>query len=385
VFNEDLWQNPYAFTAPVREQHPCARVEPFGVWVVLRYADVRGLMADSRLTGYYGDDFVIPEGPLRRLTAGLLGSQEGAKHARLRALIIHAFTPKRVDEQRPFLRELARARLAVLRDGETLDIQTTVADELPVRVLCRMVGIPEQDIEQFGRWSGNIASHAISLTGEQQKAIDAAEHLHDYCVELIERRRHAPGDDLLDALIAAEEAGEKLTDDELVDTLMNLFVAGHDTTRSMLAMTVLRLALHRDQLALLRADPRLVPRAVEEVLRYESPLMIVPRVTRAPVRIGGIDFATGERVALCLFTANHDPRAFPDPLRFDIRRHGEQLALGHGIHFCVGAHLARAEASELIHILTELPDLELVTPPRWVPFAALSRRLEALPVRAVHR
>jgi cytochrome P450 len=381
VSDAAFWQDQHAGLAPAREQHPVARLEPFRIWTVLRYAEVRALLSDARLSGFYADPWVIPEGPLRRLTAGLLGSHDPPKHTRLRALLGRAFTSRRIDEQRPFIAELVRALTAPLRDGATIDVQATVADEVPTRVLCRLIGIPEDDIEEFGRWSGNVAAGATSLIGAQEEAIASAEGLYAYVQDLIARRRRQPADDVLDALIAAEAAGDRLSDDELVDILMNLFVAGHETTRSLLTASVMTLIQNPDQLALLRAEPQWLSRAVEEVLRFESPLMLVPRLTRAAMVVGDVALEAGERLTLNLLAANRDPRVFAEPARFDVRRPGEQLALGHGTHFCIGAHLARVEAQALLGALTELPDLELAAAPRWVPFAALSRRVEALPVR----
>jgi cytochrome P450 len=254
-----------------------------------------------------------------------------------------------------------------------------------VRVIAAILGVPDGDEDVFGRWTGRIMAGLSPLADAALRAAadQAAGALSDYLADLAERRRRAPGDRLLDGLIAAEAGGARLSPAELQDMVMSLLIGGHDTVRAALSSITWLVLAHPGTLDWLRGDAGRAAATVEEALRFEPPLLGVPRVAVAPLAVGGVEIAAGESVLLEITSANRDPRRFTDPDRFDPTRDASgHLAFGRGSHFCVGAALARAEARELLLVLAEgAPRLDLVEDPRWVPFSP-ARRLEALSVRA---
>ncbi len=382
----DYWQDPHGVLTPARERSAVARAVPLPIpdlpvpWIVLRFSEVEALLADKRLRGDYGEP---GDGTLARLKRGLLGSQEGAAHARLRGLVARAFTPRRIDEARPQMRAFARELLHALEAGTVVDFQT-VADELTVRSICALLGVPEDDIARFGAWTGAFVPGAnpIAPPEVRAEAERAAEALYAYVADLAERRRREPRDGLLDALIAAEEAGDRLSSNELQDMVLNLLIGGHDTVRSLLGIVALLVLRHPEVLTAVQSAPTIAADVVEEVLRFESPVMFVPRTANETICVDGTEIPDGGTLLLNITSANRDPRRFRDPDRFDFtRRERADLAFGRGVHFCLGAHLARAEAQELLCAWTDHgPRLELVEEPSWVPFAAISRRLQSLMV-----
>lgn len=377
-----FWQDVHTPLREAREAHPLARLDLPRGWVVLRHADVERLLGDRRLVSAY--DGVV-EGPVGRVLRGFLLSREGADHARLRALVVRAFTPRRVDEVRPFIRATVERLLAALPYGEPFDFQRAVADRLTVAVIARIIGVPSGDEEVFGRWTGEILAGASPLAdpAAQATAASAAVALEEYLGKLAARRRRAPGDDLLDALITAESEGQRLSEQELRDMVMSLLIGGHDTVRSFLTIATW-LVLEHAALARLRAEPALIASAVEEALRFEPPLLSVARRAREPLFVGGRSVMEGEMMFLNLAAANRDPHRFPEPDHFDVAREANaHLAFGRGTHFCVGAALARLEGRELLTALASTgPTLDLVEHPRWVPFSP-SRRLAALHVQRI--
>jgi cytochrome P450 len=383
----EFWQDPHAVLGPAREQHPLALSRPLPVvntapWIVLRYSDVESMLADRRLLSCYG---ALTEGMLGRLARSILTSQEGEKHTRLRALVSRAFTPRRIEAARPVIRATAQALLRALEAGSVVDFQQAVANQLTMQSICRLLGVPQEDVEKFGAWTGALFPGANP--GENHiSAGQAVEHLYTYVGELAARRRRDPRDDLIDALIAAEEAGDRLSSGELEDMVLSLLIGGHDTVRSFLGILCALLLRHPDALAEVTASPARIANAVEEALRFESPLMFAPRTAGEAVLVGDTEIAEGSLLLLNINSANRDPRRFRDPDRFDIGR-GERadLAFGYGRHYCVGAALARAEACELLSVWTgEGPALELAEQPQWVPFA-ISRRFQSIRVRVGER
>ncbi|MBI1815705.1 MAG: cytochrome P450 [Deltaproteobacteria bacterium] len=374
----DFWQDPHTALRVAREHHPLAWLRGFSAWLVLRYGDVEALLGDRRLTSDYGG---LADGALGRVFSGFLANQQGATHARLRRLVITAFTPRRIEEARPAIRDITQRLLRSLPYGEVVDFQRTVADELTVHVICRILGIPDEDISQFSAWTTQLTSGSASPVPSDE-AQQAAANLHEYIGALAARCRSAPRNSLLDALIAAEADGQRLTSNELANVVMSLLIGGHDSVRSFLTIATWVVLRHPDVFDRLRADASGVGDVVEEVLRFESPLMGVPRVATEALRIGDVEISAGSRVLLQIISANRDPRRFLDPDRFDPSRDASaQLAFGRGMHFCVGAALARIEAQELLlELASRNPPLTLVDAPRWVPFSP-SRRLEALSVR----
>jgi cytochrome P450 len=294
-------------------------------------------------------------------------------HTRLRGLVNKAFTPRVVEELRPRIEALVREQLdavAARGDGE-MEVIGDLAYPLPVAIISEMLGVPSEDHERFKAWSRELARSLdpvpIESKEEMQRREQVAMEFREYFKELIAERRAAPRDDLLSGLIAAEEQGVTLSEDELLSTCILLLVAGHETTVNLIGNGMLALLRHPDQMQLLRDDPSLIRTAVEELLRFDPPVQLTGRVALADIEFGDVKLAEGETAVLLLAAANRDPEQFPDPDRLDLRREDNRhLSFGMGIHFCLGAPLARVEGqvaiSEMVRRLkaprlaTEQPD-----------------------------
>jgi cytochrome P450 len=299
--------------------------------------------------------------------------------------VYKAFTPRSVDAKRPHIRELTRDILARHRDAGELDVLHDFAHELPIRLICDVVGVPEEHHDAFSRWSTDLgAALSSQLTPELQTAGEqAAVALSAAVLDLIRARRAAPRDDLLSRLIAAaNEAEESFSDDDLVVLIINLIFGGHDSSRSMLALGVALLVQHPDQLERLREDPSLAQSAGDEILRYEPIVPVLAREPSEDIEVAGVTLAAGEPFLMSILSANRDPEVFDEPDRFDISRSGARsFHFGWGVHRCLGAALANAEIQEVLpEFFARCRNVELVEEPRWVPFANL-RRIEKLPIR----
>jgi cytochrome P450 len=263
------------------------------------------------------------------------------RHTQLRALVSRAFTPRRVAEVEPLTRQTARTLLdGIVPRGGVCEVQHEFAAVVPSVVVARMIGVPDEHIDAFRSWTESF----LEIQGAKDFA-DAASRIYELFAELLAERRRAPRDDLMSALITAEVEGDRLTDDELLGFCLLLILAGNDTTSSLIGNGIVLLARQPDQRTLLLRDPTLWPGAVEEMNRIESPAQVLPRTTTRPVELHGMTIPSGSRVMLVWGAANHDDREFSDPERFDVTRHiGRHLAFGHGVHYCLGANLARLEA-----------------------------------------
>ena len=306
-------------------------------------------------------------------------------HTRLRGLISKAFTPRTVEQLRPRIAEVAEELLAPLREAGRFDVIADFAFPLPVTVICELFGVPAADRGLFRRVTGDMAVVLdLDATPEQfGRAAGAMLTFTAYLVPLLEERRHAPRADLISSLVAAEEAGDRLGADELLTTVILLLVAGHETTMNLIGNGLLALLRHPHQLALLRTDPRLMPPAVEELLRYDSPVRRAVRTALEDALVDGQQVLAGEQVVAQLDAANHDATVFASPGTLDITRDARRhVAFGAGAHYCLGAALARAEAQIALEALIALPGLELaVDNPQWRPLETL-HALVSLPVRA---
>jgi pimeloyl-[acyl-carrier protein] synthase len=284
-----------------------------------------------------------------------------------------AFTPKVVEAMRPRVQALVDGLLDKVADkGEVgryeIDVVADLGYPLPVAVICEMLGVPAFDHARFRQLSSDASrlldGGALDADSEQ-RGIVAGMQLFQYFTELVEERRPSPGDDLLSAMIAAEEAGDRLTHAELITTATLLFVAGHETTTNLIGNAVLALLRNPDELRRLRDDPGLIRTAVDEFLRYDSPVQFTARITRDDVEVGGQPIAAGEQIIVVVGAANHDPAQFQDADRLDIgrpERENRHLSFAAGPHFCLGASLARLEAQVAIGtLLRRFDDLELVT------------------------
>jgi cytochrome P450 len=384
---EAYYQDPWKFFARLRESRPVAEVRMPGygrAWVVTRYADARAALADPRLAR----DMSRWPGGARSRPSEVRGVATHMLHAdlpdhtRLRRPVQKAFTPRRVAQLRPRTTQIA----AGLADGLTAaggvtDLLAAYARPLPVTVLCELLGVPEADRLR-------IAATVLRYdTAEEMPRVE--EDLAAYFTGLIAARRAEPGDDLLSALIAvsdqADETADQLTVTELVSTAFLVVMAGFDTTVNLIASGVLALLTHPREMARLRADRSLLPAAVEELLRFTSPVNHAnDRFTTEEVSIGGVAVPAGEWVIIALPSANRDPARFPGPERLDLDRDiGGHVAFGHGIHYCLGAPLARMEAEVALGtLLDRFPRMSLAAPPEELRWRSVSliNGLESLPV-----
>ena len=290
-------------------------------------------------------------------------------HERLRGLVTKAFTPRRVEEMRPRIQSIVDELLDAARDGG-MEVMGEFAYPLPVRVISEMLGVPAEERSELMRWAGDVARALDPVLSPEvvERGSRAVEASVDCFRRLARARRSSLNGDLLSALITAEQDGNRLTEYELAATCLLLFAAGHDTTASLIGSGTLALLQHPDQLALLRNDPSLVRSAVEECLRYQPSAQMTGRLALEDVEIGGKAIRKGDRVMVCLGAANRDPEVFRDPDRLDITRPNlRQIAFGGGIHFCLGAALARIEAQVALGTLVRrMPSLRLSgEKPRW--------------------
>jgi cytochrome P450 len=392
---EEFIQDPYELFQRLREEGPAREViMPRGlkVWLVTRYAEARDALADPRLHKNMGRARELFE---RHSTTGrateLFGpdlashmlNSDPPDHTRLRRLVAKAFTMRRVELLRPRVEEITEELLAGLAGRDQVNLLDEFAFPLPVTVICELLGVPQADRDDFRRWSNTLLSAAsFDVVSEAAGAMTA------YLRSLIDSKRTEPADDMISALIQVREDGDedRLTEIELVSMAFLLLVGGHETTVNLISSGVLSLLRHPDQLAALRADPALLPGAVEEFLRYESPIShATMRYTTAPIRLGEVDIPAGEFVVVSLSSANRDGDRFADADRLDVTRSANShLAFGHGIHFCLGAPLARLEGQIAIgRLLDRFPNLALAVDPgelRWRN-STLLRGLESLPVR----
>lgn len=375
--------DPYPFYAWLRDNDP-VRHAVDGSWIVTRYADGAALLRDARVST---NPAWLREGavegaehhPIRQVGTNLMMFLDPPDHTRLRGLVSKAFTPKVVEAMRATVQSLVDGLIDQTAGRDELDVVSDLAYALPVAVICDMLGIPPFDHARFRQLSSD-ASRLLDGGAldplSQQKGVVAGMELFQYFTDLVEERRPTASErsDLLSAMIAAEEAGDRLSHPELITTATLLFVAGHETTTNLIGNAVLALLRNPGELQRLRDDPTLIRTAVEEFLRYDSPVQFTARITTEDVVVGRPDgpdgpdgqlIPAGEQVIVVVGAANHDPAQFPDGDRLDIGRPLEQnrhLSFAAGPHFCLGASLARLEAQiALSTLLRRFPHLELVT------------------------
>jgi cytochrome P450 len=287
-------------------------------------------------------------------------------HTRLRKLVSKAFTPRTVERLRPHVAELVQEMLDDV-DPAGFDLIAGLGYPLPVTVICELLGIPVEDRHLFGPWSSD-ASRMLDADLDQatiQRGLMAFMQLVNYLNGIFEERRAAPRDDLLSALLAAEEEGDRLSEEELRSTVVLLFVAGHETTMNLIGNGTVAMLRQRREWERLVADPSLAPGAVEESLRFDGPVHVTARAATVPSTVGDVQVEPGQGVVTLLAAANRDPERFPDPDRFDVTRPDNQhLTFSHGIHYCLGAALARLEGQEVFKALVQrFPTLDLVEEP----------------------
>lgn len=379
--------DPYPFYARLRSDDPVHFSPDMGVWWATRHVDCMAGLNDNRLgrnvvegaapslPGQYSNRQGLPPSMLFR---------DPPDHTRLRALVNKAFTPRVAERLRPQIEQTAARLLDRAAEWGQMDVVADFASPLPATIIAAMLGVPQADQEQFRVWSTLSARGLDSSQPPEvlEQAMAANVALVQYFADLVTERRGHPQPDLTSELIAVEEQGDRLTTGELLTTLVLLLAAGHETTTHLISGGLLALLEHPEQLALLRAQPELLPTAVEELLRFTAPVQRTGRMAQQDLEIGGKLIRRGQMVHFLYGAANRDPEVFERPEELDItRQHNPHLAFGRGIHFCLGAPLARLEAQIAFGALLEhFPRLQLATAePVWSPNTTI-RGLTALPV-----
>jgi cytochrome P450 len=384
----ELMADPYAVYARLREAGPVHRIagtDGLPAWLVTRYDDVRQALADPRLSldkrnaapgGYRG--MALPPA----LDANLL-NMDPPDHTRIRRLVSQAFTPRRVAQLREPIRKTADQLLDAIAPYGRADLIASYAAPLPINVICDLLGVAPEDRRDFRAWTDALVAPDPAEPSRAKEAVGA---MLAFFTELIARKRAEPADDLLSALIAVRDEEDRLSEDELMSLAFLILFAGYENTVHLIGNATLALLSHSGQLAALRADPGRLGGAVEELARYDGPVpLAIRRFPTEDITVGGVTIPAGETVLLSLAAAHRDPHRFTDPDRLDIGRDSTgHLALGHGIHYCLGAPLARMETEiALAALLERFPRLELDVPYgelRWRP-SMRARGLLTLPVR----
>src|ERR1700719_1720812 len=378
-------RDPYPFYERLRTTDPM-HVTPFGAFLASRHAEASLVLRNKR----FGKNFVerskrrygpqIMEEPVFRSMSHWMLQQDPPDHTRLRGLVVKAFTARRVEDMRPRIQQVVDQTLDAIVDRGHMDLIEDFAFRLPVTIICDMLGIPEEHREVFyksSRDGGRILDPVPMSPAEIADANAGSAMAGMYFQQLFELRRRNPGDDLTTQLVHAEEDGSKLSNEELTANIILLFGAGHETTVNLIGNGLLALHRNPDQLTLLKASPALITNAIEEFLRYDSSVQMSGRVALEDIEdLGGKRIPKGEAVICLLGSANRDPAVYPDrPDRLDIARPNVRpLSFGGGIHFCLGAQLARIEAEIAIAtLLRRLPDLRLddAQTPEWRPTLGL--------------
>ena len=384
--------DPYPAYRRLRERDPVhrSRVAPF--WIVSRYADVDAVLRDhSRFRSDTAASSDAARSPVERVYEQLEPTMldlDPPDHTRLRGLVSRAFTTRRVARMEEHIRETAHGLLDEVEGDDRFDLMSNLAALLPTVVIAEMIGVPTEDREQFKQWSGEFArvleprptlaeAHAIVATGRR---------FDEYFAEIVEQRRADPRDDLLTQLIEAEEDGERLTTREMLTTLRLQLVAGKETTTNLIGNGLLALLRHPEQMELLRREPERITNAIEELLRYDSPVQVDGRRSVEPVQMGEQLLAAGSDLVLVIGGANRDPAEFDRAEELDVTREDPgSISFGRGIHYCLGAPLARLEGKIAFEVLFErFDEIELSgAEPTFRPSIVL-RGLNELPIR-VHR
>jgi cytochrome P450 len=380
---------PSPVLAQLRAERPVAEIAtPTGhpAWVATGYAEVRQVLIDPRFSRAAAAQSNVPKTTLQRLATDSILGMDPPEHTRLRKLVARAFTARRVEELRPRVAQLVDELLVAMRPlPRPVDLVEHFSLPLPVQVICELLGVPAADRHTFHAWSDTLLGAFRQSPDAMQ---DALSGLSGYLANLIAEKRARPTDDLLTALVAARDEEDRLSEHELVMLGLALLVAGHETTANQINMFLLALLRHPDQLARLRAEPELMPRAVEELLRFvqlgNSTTAGMPRVATEELELGGVRLPAGAVVMTASNAANRDPVAFSDPDRLDLSRDASaHLAFGAGVHHCLGAPLARVELQEALRgLLRHMPEVRVVVPESELRFkqGMTLRSLEELPV-----
>jgi len=395
LFDPAFKANPYPTYARLRSTAPVHRItlpDGRGVWLITRYDAVLAVLKDERFVKDWRNALTpeqlaqVPSIPevMKPLSKNMLDT-DPPDHERLRALVSKAFTPRLVERMRGRVQGIAGALLDAPEGRGEMDLIDDYAFPLPVTVIAELLGVPTEDRDRFREWSDAAVSGNASQEYMETILIPHMQAFTDYLRAMFEEKRRNPKDDLISALVQAEEAGDKLSEDELLGMVFLLLIAGHETTVNLIGNGVLALLEHPDQLQSLRGDPSLTKSAVEELLRYDGPVETsTERFAREDVAIGRTVIPKGEMVLVVIAAADHDPERFQEPDTLDIARtDNKHLAFGKGIHHCLGAPLARMEGQIAISTLfSRMPNLRLKGSPKSLNWRSgmILRGLKALPV-----
>ena len=381
IFSDEMRRDPYPMYDHIRSTSPVLRVPPpFNAWLIFDYEGVRRALTEPEL---FSSAVPAP--------ANWFIFFDPPRHTKLRALIMRAFTPRVVANLEPWIAQLSRQLLDQVIDRGEMDLVAEYAVPLPMKVIAQMIGIPGADWPRFKGWSDSILKLSYTRSGgsgAQQAMAEftaATTEMSSYVADMVAQRRAAPMDDLLTRLVQAEVDGERLTHEEILGFFQLLVVGGQETTTHLITNAILCFLENPDELARLEQDiDGLLPSAIEEVLRYRSPLQWLMRTPTRDVELHGQTLPAGKLVLAMIGSANRDPALFKEPGRFDVARQpNPHLAFGHGIHFCLGAALSRLEARiALADLLQRLDGLELASDEPWPPRQALNVHGPAsLPIR----
>ncbi|WP_416899732.1 MAG: cytochrome P450 [Minwuia sp.] len=398
----DTIVDPYPGLAQLRHEEPMHWNPVSRAWYLTRYEDVRQGFRDKRLSADRIRPFVEAQknGPDGEEIA-FLGEHishwavfnDPPRHGHLRGLMNKAFTTRRVESLRGGVAEIVEGLIADWKDGEEIDFHQQFAYPLPATVIALLLGVPQEDVDNLKRWSDALAQFVLTSKTNPDKyriASDALKEMNAYFADFLEQRRREPGELVTDGLISASDEGDRLTPEELTSSCILLLFAGHETTTQLMANGLLALIRHPDQMADFRAnldDPKYVANAVEELLRFDGPSLTSPRLVAEDFEMHGQTAKAGQRLWLWNCAANRDPDVFEDPERLNLRRENadRHVTFGFGIHFCIGAPLARLEAQVAFPILLKrFSDFELLRETQVWSDSYVSRGMTTLPLR-VHR
>jgi hypothetical protein len=381
VFNpmrREMRANPHPYYRALREKDPFHRSRPADGWILSRYADVEAVLGDKSFSSDERNLRRWPRMSARHRRAGLPDPYESGRasmlrsdppdHTRLRTLVSKAFTPRAIERVRPTVEKYVEETLGRVQTRRKLELVGDFAAPLPVSVIAEMLGVPVADRDRFRHWSDEtVRTLGDNTLEDRRRAFAAMNELEAYLAAITEERRREPRDDLISALVRAEEAGDRLSRTELFMTCVLLLVAGNETTTKLIGNAVLALLEHPDQMELLRREPERIPGAVDELLRYDGPVQLTSRMVLEDREFRGHRLRRGQQLVLLLAGANRDPERFSDPDRLDVTRPDvRHLAFSQGLHFCLGAQLARLEASLALEALvTRFPGLRRDGPVVW--------------------
>ena len=388
-------QNPYPVYHELRERDPVYWSDLWGCWVLTRYDDVVSTMQDFKRFSSKGRFTRVIEGELpepvlekiapliRHYSTGLI-NVDPPDHTRMRALVHKAFSPRVLERLRSHIQEITDELLDEVQPRGEMEVIREFAYPLPVIVIAELMGVPQEDRDRLKGWSGRIIEFMATPRPSAEVMLRSQEallELREYFRGIYDQRRKEPCEDLIGNLVEVEEAGDKLTEEELLSTCVTILIGGHETTTNLISSGLYALLQHPDALLRLKRNPSLIETAVEEFLRYEGPFQRNRRVVMEDLDLRGKRIQKGQLVLQFVGAANRDPEEFPDPDRLDIERQpNRHVAFGYGVHYCLGAALSRIEAPIAINtILNRMPDLKLAMDAvTWNN--AVFRGLEALPV-----